>query len=167
MTPSVHLWRHARLACMTNDRPWGWVEHGALLTQSERILWVGPESDRPQHLQADTQHDLQGALVTPGLIDAHTHLVYGGDRAHEFELRLQGASYETIAKAGGGIRSTVAATRAASDEQLLSSALQRARILMAGGVSTPSRTWAMDRSSRSSAVRAASVAVSFATTCML
>jgi len=136
MTPTVHLWRHARLACMSTDRPWGWVDKGALLTQGDRILWVGPESDRPPYLQADEQHDLQGALVTPGLIDAHTHLVYGGDRAHEFELRLQGASYETIAKAGGGIRSTVAATRAASDQQLLSLALQRARILMAGGVTT-------------------------------
>ena len=85
---------------------------------------------------ADAEHDLHGALVTPGLIDAHTHLVYGGDRAAEFEQRLQGASYEDIARAGGGIRATVAGTRAASDEQLFADAAARARTLMAEGVTT-------------------------------
>jgi imidazolonepropionase len=98
---------------------------------------VGGRRRRPaRRLCADTEHDLQGALVTPGLIDAHTHLVYGGDRAAEFEQRLQGASYEDIARAGGGIRSTVAATRAASDETLFHSAAKRARSLMAEGVTT-------------------------------
>ena len=130
------LWRHARLATMTSGSPWGWVEDGALLTEGERIVWAGPDVNAPQDASAQTEHDLHGALVTPGLIDAHTHLVYGGDRAAEFEQRLQGASYEDIARAGGGIRSTVAATRAASDDALFSSAAARARTLMQEGVTT-------------------------------
>jgi len=130
------LWRHARLATMTNDSPWGWVEDGALLVEGDRIVWAGPDVNIPQDGSVQTEHDLHGALVTPGLIDAHTHLVYGGDRAAEFELRLQGASYEDIARAGGGIRSTVAATRAASDDMLFSSAAARARTLMHEGVTT-------------------------------
>ena len=130
------LWRHARLATMDGSRPWGWIEDGALQVDGERIVWVGADAELPATLKADREIDLQGALVTPGLIDAHTHLVYGGDRAAEFELRLQGATYEQIAKAGGGIRSTVAATRAASDDQLLTAAANRARALMAEGVTT-------------------------------
>ncbi len=130
------LWRHARLATMTSGSPWGWVEDGALLTEGERIVWAGPDVNAPQDASAQTEHDLHGALVTPGLIDAHTHLVYGGDRAAEFEQRLQGASYEDIARAGGGIRSTVTATRAASDDALFSSAAARARTLMQEGVTT-------------------------------
>ena len=130
------LWRHARLATMTSGSAWGWVEDGALLTDGDRIVWAGPDADLPRDAAAQAEHDLHGALVTPGLIDAHTHLVYGGDRAAEFELRLQGASYEDIARAGGGIRSTVAATRAAGDEALFSSAAARARTLMQEGVTT-------------------------------
>ena len=136
MSESRTLWRHARLATFAGSTPWGWIEDGALLTEGERIVWCGPEADLPAHAQAQQQQDLQGALVTPGLIDAHTHLVYGGDRAAEFEQRLQGASYEEIARSGGGIRSTVAATRAASDEALFASAAARARVLMAEGVTT-------------------------------
>jgi imidazolonepropionase len=130
------LWRHARLATMDGSRPWGWVEDGALLVDGERIAWIGTDADLPPTLKAAQEVDLQGALMTPGLIDAHTHLVYGGDRAAEFEQRLQGASYEEIAKAGGGIRSTVAATRAANDDQLFHAAAERARALMAEGVTT-------------------------------
>jgi len=130
------LWRHARLATMAGTRPWGWVDDGALLADGDSLRWVGPESQLPAGLAADAEVDLQGALVTPGLIDAHTHLVYGGDRAAEFELRLQGASYEEIARAGGGIRSTVAATRAASDDLLFETAARRAGALMAEGVTT-------------------------------
>ena len=130
------LWRHARLATMDGSRPWGWIEDGALQVDGERIVWVGADAELPATLKADREIDLRGALVTPGLIDAHTHLVYGGDRAAEFELRLQGATYEQIAKAGGGIRSTVAATRAASDDQLFTAAAKRARALMAEGVTT-------------------------------
>ena len=107
-----------------------------MLTEGEHIRWVGPMAAlptvRPQHAELD----LGGALITPGLIDAHTHLVYGGQRAREFELRLQGASYEQIARAGGGIRSTVAATRTASDDTLFIAARERARTLMSEGVST-------------------------------
>ena len=136
MSESRTLWRHARLATFAGSTPWGWIEDGALLTEGERIVWCGPEADLPAHAQTQQQQDLQGALVTPGLIDAHTHLVYGGDRAAEFEQRLQGASYEEIARSGGGIRSTVAATRAASDEALFASAAARARVLMAEGVTT-------------------------------
>ena len=132
------LWRNARLATMTGAEPWGWTEHGAMLVDGDALQWVGAEADLPASLknQVTAEHDLAGAVVTPGLIDCHTHLVYGGQRAREFEQRLQGASYEAIARAGGGIRSTVAATRAASDAQLLASATQRLRPLMAEGVTT-------------------------------
>jgi imidazolonepropionase len=130
------LWRHARIATMHGPQPWGWIERGALLAEGERIAWVGPEGQLPRGITPQQEFDLQGALLTPGLIDAHTHLVYGGDRAAEFELRLQGASYETIAQRGGGIASTVAATRAASDDLLFAGAAARARTLMAEGVTT-------------------------------
>ena len=139
------LWRHARIATLAEpiqaagappgDR-WGWIERGAMLVDGEHIAWVGPESELPAGLQVDADHDLAGALVTPGLVDCHTHLVYGGQRAREFELRLQGASYEEIARAGGGIRATVAATRTASADLLFSTARERALALMAEGVTT-------------------------------
>ena len=135
-----HLWRHARLATFAPGSPWGWIEDGTVITEGDRITWVGADADllalASAHRQPAAEIDLQGALVTPGLVDAHTHLVYGGDRAAEFEQRLHGATYEEIARAGGGIRATVAATRAASDEQLFASAAKRARILMAEGVTT-------------------------------
>jgi imidazolonepropionase len=130
------LYRHARLATMNDEVPWGWVERGALLVDGERLAWVGVDGEVPADLTADAEVDLGGALVTPGLIDCHTHLVYGGDRAAEFELRLRGATYEQIARAGGGIRSTLAATRHASDQVLFDGAARRARCLMAEGVTT-------------------------------
>ncbi len=133
---ALTLWRHARVATLAPGRPWGWIDDGALLVQGDTLRWVGPLAELPADLRPDAVHDLGGALVTPGLIDAHTHLVYGGDRAAEFELRLQGASYEEIARAGGGIVATVAATRAASDNELFASAAARARSLMAEGVTT-------------------------------
>ena len=129
------LWRNARLATLSGEG-WGLVERGALLVQGEALSWVGPEADLPRGAEIAAEHDLGGALVTPGLVDCHTHLVYGGQRAREFEMRLEGASYEEIARAGGGIRSTVAATRAASDEDLYTSARHRALALMAEGVTT-------------------------------
>ncbi len=133
------LWRNARLATMAGPKPWGWVEDGALLVAGDHLHWVGDMADLATvtaGLHIDAEHDLAGAVVTPGLVDCHTHLVYGGHRAAEFEQRLQGASYEDIARAGGGIRSTVAATRAASDETLFTLAAARARALMAEGVTT-------------------------------
>lgn len=133
---STTLWRNARLATMSGPEPWGWIERGALLTEGATITFAGDEAVLPAGLQPEREVDLGGALLTPGLIDCHTHLVYGGQRAREFELRLQGASYEQIARAGGGIRSTVAATRAASDEELFASARERARTLMREGVTT-------------------------------
>lgn len=138
MKHELTLWRHANLATLAGSTPWGWIEQGAMLTQGDALRWVGVEAELPIELapQITHSHDLGGALVTPGLIDCHTHLVYGGHRAAEFEQRLQGASYEEIARAGGGIRSTVAATRAASDAQLLVDARQRTLCLMQEGVTT-------------------------------
>lgn len=140
MTPSRNpartLWRGARLATFAEESGWGLIDQGALVAEGDRIVWLGREADLPATTLPHLEIDLNGALVTPGLIDPHTHLVYGGDRAAEFELRLTGATYEQIARAGGGIRSTVRATRAASDEALFQLAAQRARVLMAEGVTT-------------------------------
>ena len=130
------LWRNARLTTLADASGWGLIERGALLSSGDSLRWVGPESELPAALQADAEYDLGGMLVTPGLIDCHTHLVYGGQRAAEFELRLQGASYEQIARAGGGIRASVAATRAADDEALYAATAARARALMREGVTT-------------------------------
>ena len=135
---ALTLWRNARLATLAGSTPWGLVEHGALLADGAMLAWVGPQSGIPRELRerVGAEHDLGGALLTPGLVDCHTHLVYGGQRAREFELRLNGASYEEIARAGGGILSTVAATRAASGEMLFAAARQRALALMEEGVTT-------------------------------
>lgn len=130
------LWRNARLTTLASPSGWGDIERGALLVDGATLRWVGDEAALPGGLTIDAEHDLGGALVTPGLVDCHTHLVYAGGRAREFEMRLQGASYEDIARAGGGIRSTVATTRAADNEALFSLARQRARALMAEGVTT-------------------------------
>ncbi len=134
----LQLWRHMRMATLADDTSWGLVEDGALLVQDGRLAWVGPDAALPPLARAQLaqEHDLHGALVTPGLVDCHTHLIYGGQRAHEFEMRLNGATYEEIARAGGGIRATVAATRAAGDAELFAAAERRARVLMAEGVTT-------------------------------
>jgi imidazolonepropionase len=130
------LWRNARLATLAGPDLWGLIEKGALLAQGQLLRWVGREVDLPAGLDIQSEHDLGGLLVTPGLVDAHTHLVYAGQRAAEFEMRLQGSSYEQIARAGGGIRSTVAATRAASDEALFTGSAARLHRLQAEGVTT-------------------------------
>jgi imidazolonepropionase len=131
------LWRNASLHTFATPDDWGTIAGGAMVTEGETIAWLGSLSALPANLKATIQdeRDLGGACVTPALIDCHTHLIYAGTRAREFELRLHGASYEEIAKAGGGIRSTVAATRAATDDELLSLAVARARALMREGVS--------------------------------
>ena len=130
------LWRNARLTTLAPSNGWGLIDNGAVLSEGATLRWVGDINTLPAGLHVDAEHDLGGALVTPGLVDCHTHLVYAGDRAREFEQRLEGASYEDIARAGGGIRSTVAATHAASDEALWIGARHRALALMAEGVTS-------------------------------
>ncbi len=132
------LWHNARLAAMTDDARERVIDDGALLVHGERLQWTGPTAALPPALRraAGAEVDLGGALVTPGLIDCHTHLVYGGQRSREFERRLEGMSYEAIAQAGGGIRATVTATRDCSEDALLAQAAQRLRCLMAEGVTT-------------------------------
>jgi imidazolonepropionase len=137
---SLQLWIGCRVATMQAEAvaPYGLVEDAAIAVEGDRIAWVGPRQDLPKAVEerCEQHHDARGALITPGLIDCHTHLVYGGDRAHEFELRLGGASYEDIARAGGGIASTVKATRAASETELSAQSLPRLRALMGEGVTT-------------------------------
>ena len=131
------LWTNARLATMSAavDAPYGAIEDGVIAARDGRIVFVGPRSEAPV-FEAAVSIDCEGRWITPGLIDCHTHLVYGGDRAHEFELRLQGATYEEIARAGGGILSTVKATREASEDALFASADRRLAALMAEGVTS-------------------------------
>ncbi len=115
---------------------YGLIERGALVISGDRIVWTGAESELPAAYAHAARHDLGGRLVTPGLIDCHTHIVFGGDRAREFEMRLEGASYEEISRAGGGILSSVRATRDADEAVLLAAALKRVDQLLAEGVST-------------------------------
>jgi imidazolonepropionase len=127
------VWLNAHLATMADDGL-GLLEDGAVAARDGRIAWVGPRAALPGPAAETT--DCAGAWILPGLIDCHTHLVFGGDRAAEFEQRLAGATYEEIARAGGGILSTVRATRAASEEALLAAAAPRLCALMAEGVTT-------------------------------
>ena len=130
------VWTGARLATLAPGRPGlGEVVDGVVAARDGRILYAGPAADAPAFEAVETR-DCDGRWITPGLIDPHTHLVFGGDRAHEFELRLAGASYEEIARAGGGIVSTMTATRAATEAELVESALPRLDALMAEGVTT-------------------------------
>ncbi len=132
------IWINSLLATMEGSSPYGLIEQGAIAVNAGKIAWVGKIQDlsaSPEQLAVDV-FSAEGYCITPGLIDCHTHLVYAGNRSHEFEMRLQGATYEAIARAGGGIRSTVAATREASEEELLQQSLKRARALLVGGVTT-------------------------------
>lgn len=136
MVSAARLWRNARLATMDPQRPGlGVIERGSVACDEEgRILHAGAEAD--WHGSATEVIDCEGRWITPGLIDCHTHMVFGGDRAHEFEMRLEGASYEDIARAGGGIVSTVRATRAASEDELVAGAARRMLALLSEGVTT-------------------------------
>ncbi|MEO1613287.1 MAG: imidazolonepropionase, partial [Pseudomonadota bacterium] len=117
------LLENLTLADMTAEAPtpYGLREDAAIAVEGERIAWVGARCDAPGHIDAE-RRDMGGRLVTPALIDCHTHLVFGGNRAREFEMRLNGASYEEVARAGGGIISTMEATRAASEDDLVAAA---------------------------------------------
>ncbi|WP_309664280.1 imidazolonepropionase [Tabrizicola sp.] len=128
------LLTHSTLATMQGG--YGLIADAALAIDGDRIAWLGAQSDIPSIYQGFPQHSCDGRLVTPGLIDCHTHVVFAGNRAAEFEMRLTGASYEQIARAGGGILSTVTATRAASEDQLLAQALARVDQMIATGTTT-------------------------------
>ena len=131
------LLKNATLATMTpSDTAYGLIANGVLAIKDGLIAFCGAATDLPDSFADWPVRDLEGALVTPALIDCHTHVVFGGDRAREFEMRLEGASYEEIARAGGGINSTVTATRAASEDALFASALPRVDTLLSEGVST-------------------------------
>lgn len=130
------LLKNATLATMTPDASGALIHDGAVVTSGTKIVWAGAASALPQEFHTHDSVDLGGRLVTPALIDCHTHLVYGGNRAAEFEMRLNGASYQDIARAGGGIVSTVEQTRRASPAQLLHDALTRVDAMIAQGVAT-------------------------------
>jgi len=126
------LWTNARIATLTGDGL-GLIERGAIAVRDGRIAWVGDAGDAPNAVDIV---DCEGRLITPGLIDCHTHLVHGGSRANEWAIRLEGATYEEIARAGGGIVSTMRATRAMDEAALVESALPRLDALIAEGVTT-------------------------------
>jgi imidazolonepropionase len=153
------LWLNARLATLDPALPGlGLVERGAVLAEGGRIVYAGAEADLPAALRTDAETvDVEGRLITPGLIDCHTHLVYAGNRAHEFELRLKGASYEEVARAGGGIVSSVKALRAASEADLVHETLPRLDALIAEGVTTVEvkSGYGLDRDSEIKALKAA------------
>jgi imidazolonepropionase len=134
---TIRVWRNARLVTLKESLPGlGIVENGAIAVRDGRIAFAGPEADLPAEFAGAETIDCEGRWITPGLIDCHTHLVHAGDRAHEFELRLAGASYEEIARAGGGIVSSVKALRAASEDDLVRQTLPRLDALIAEGVTT-------------------------------
>src|SRR3984893_10175270 len=131
------VWHRCRLATLSPTLPGlGLIEDGLIAADAGKIVYAGAAREAPTGLDARESIDCEGRWITPGLIDCHTHLVYGGNRAEEFELRLAGASYEEIARRGGGIASTVKATRAAGEGELVSGAQRRLDALMAEGVTT-------------------------------
>jgi imidazolonepropionase len=136
--PSDRVWLDARLATLAPGRPGlGMIERGAIAARDGRIVFAGAESDLPQALRSRAQTiSCEGRWITPGLIDCHTHLVHAGDRAAEFEMRLRGATYEEVARAGGGIVSSVKALRAASEDELVRQSLPRLDALIGEGVTT-------------------------------
>jgi len=152
------IWLDARLATLALGRPGlGLIEKGAVAARDGRIAFAGPIAELPSGWNAAQKISLDGRWITPGLIDCHTHLVYAGDRAHEFELRLAGASYEEIARAGGGIVSTVKATRTASEDELVADSLPRLDALIAEGVTMIEikSGYGLDRENETKQLRAA------------
>ncbi len=153
------IFRDARLLTCDPARPdLGLIERGAIAVKNGRILYAGAEAELPAALKSAAKTtDFEGRLVTPGLIDCHTHLVFAGDRAAEWEMRQRGASYEEIARAGGGILSTVKATRAASEDELVASALPRLDALIGEGVTTVEikSGYGLDRENEAKMLRAA------------
>jgi imidazolonepropionase len=138
-TPWDHLLVDVGLATLADDTtPYGAIPHGAIAWKDGVITFVGKRDDLPGEPSDLARHveSLPGTWITPGLVDCHTHLVFGGDRAQEFEQRLEGATYEEIARAGGGIVSSVRATRSATEDELFEQSLPRARALLADGVTT-------------------------------
>ena len=137
MTKNIKIFVDLNAATMgDSDVAYGLIEDAAIVVSDGMIGWVGPVADLPAHFADAPRTSLGGRLVTPGLIDCHTHIVHGGDRAVEFEMRLNGASYEDVACAGGGIVSTVKATRGATEAELLEDALRRVDVLIAEGVTS-------------------------------
>jgi len=132
------LWLDARLATMAGQTPYGTLDQGAMAVDDGRIVWLGTRASLPSDAVTKAREvvHLEHAWVTPGLIDCHTHLVYAGNRAGEFEMRLNGATYEEIARAGGGIISTVTAVRNASEEALFTQSAGRLVAMQAEGVTT-------------------------------
>lgn len=128
------LFTNAQIATLHDDQSYGLISGGAIAVEGDRIAWVGSATAIPRAFQNKEAEDLGGRLVTPSLIDCHTHVVFGGNRAAEFEMRLTGASYQEIARAGGGIVSTVGATRGSHEKTLLENALTRVDALIAEGV---------------------------------
>jgi imidazolonepropionase len=136
-SPRERIWRNASLATMAGNAGLGVVDKATVIAHGTRIAYAGPEDQAPSPLAADSEViDCEGRWITPGLVDCHTHLVHAGNRAHEFEQRLCGATYQQIAAAGGGILSTLRATRAASLEQLIEQSLPRLDALIGEGVTT-------------------------------
>lgn len=134
---SGHIFTNARIATLKeNAEGLGLIDDAAIVVEHGRIVYVGSHSEMPAHYADYPATNCENRLITPGLIDCHTHLIHAGDRAHEFELRLEGASYEEIAKAGGGILSSVTALREASEDDLVRESLPRLDALIAEGVTT-------------------------------
>ncbi|MCB1435174.1 MAG: imidazolonepropionase, partial [Alphaproteobacteria bacterium] len=131
------VWRNARVATLDEALPGlGLIEKGAVVARGERIAFVGAEADLPTGLGKAEIIDCEGRLITPGLIDCHTHLVWAGNRANEFEMRLAGATYEEVTRAGGGIVSSVSSLRAASEDELVRQSLPRLDTLISEGATT-------------------------------
>lgn len=151
------LLRNAKVVTITDDNRYGLIECGAIAIQDGLIDWVGSNDEVPAKYLEQASRDLEGRLMTPALIDCHTHVVYGGNRAVEFEMRLEGASYEEIARAGGGIVSTVTATRQADVDQLVKTALPRVDALLAEAVSVieVKSGYGLDRDTELNMLRAA------------